>query len=63
MDKWGNPYSILLDYDQNGMISLEPLTIEEDADRYDAVRRTTSAVVLSPGRDGLFDDIKDSTSF
>ena len=63
VDKWGNPYSILLDYDQNGMISLAPLTIEEDAGRYDADRQTTSAVVLSPGRDGLFDDIKDSTSF
>jgi len=64
LDKWGNHYSVLIDFDRDNKISISGLvSTETDATVYDADRIGSSSIALSPGRDGLFDDSQDSTSF
>lgn len=67
LDKWGNHYHILLDYSGNGTIDGFNTLLSNpgvmDTDAYDLDRRTESAVALSPGKDGEFNDIGDAASF
>ncbi len=65
VDKWENPFSIMLDYDADGKIDVSDLLdIDNPSDSdYEDDRRTTSAVVASPGKDGEFDGKEDSKSW
>jgi len=64
LDKWGNPYQILLDFDADGRIDLMTLLSPmPTSDIYEEDRLTTTGVALSPGKDEEFDGINDSTSF
>ena len=65
LDKWGNPYHILLDFNTSGDISLTTLLLPSPTPEsgYAAIRRTSTGVALSPGKDAMFDGIDDSTSF
>jgi len=64
LDKWGNPYQILLNFDPRDGINLNLLTpAPSDVAEYSPLRQTDTAVALSPGRDATFDGVNDSTSF
>ena len=63
LDKWGNPYHILLDYDGDGTIALSSLLTNRVAPAYADPRRTQTAIALSPGSDSTFDGVQDSASF
>ena len=66
LDKWGNPYHILLDYDGDGTIALSTLLTDIDADSgayQNQSIRTQTAIALSPGSSMTFDEVGDSASF
>ncbi len=60
LDKWGSPYTIRLDYDGNGVIDTTQIGT---GDSYTNDLRVDDAVAASPGKDKLYNDVKDAKSW
>lgn len=64
IDKWGNPYTIRLDYDGDGIINTTLISSPvATGTAYKTDLRVKDSVAASPGKDALFDDIKDAKSW
>ncbi len=63
-DKWGNPFSIRLDFDGNGIIDATAIsTPSASGASYKTALNTTDALAATPGKDTLYNDIKDPKSW
>ena len=56
-DTWGNVYTIRLDYDADGIIDASVIGTYSDT------LRVGNSIVVSPGKDGLYDDNQDAKSW
>jgi len=60
VDKWGNPYTIRLDYDGNGVIDASAIGTGKS---YKIELHIENAIAASPCADGEFNDIEDAKSW
>lgn len=63
VNKWKQPYSILLDYDDDGEVNASEIGTDAHAKSYPTVLRVDGAAAASPGKDELFDNISDARSW
>jgi prepilin-type N-terminal cleavage/methylation domain-containing protein len=63
VDKWANPYYIVLDYDADGEIDATLLGLGAEDPKYPTTLRIDSAIAASPGPDGQFDNVSDARSW
>lgn len=65
LDKWGNPYKIRLDYDGDGIINATQITSAPAATgtAYKTDLHVSHAIAATPGKDTIFNDIKDAKSW
>lgn len=63
-DKWGNPYKIRLDYDGDGIINATQITTPAaTGTAYKTDLHVSHAIAATPGKDTIFNDIKDAKSW
>jgi prepilin-type N-terminal cleavage/methylation domain-containing protein len=64
LDTWGNPYKIRLDYDGDGIINSTAITSPAaSGTAYKTDLHVSSAIVATPGKDTIYNDIKDAKSW
>lgn len=61
VDHWGNPYTMRLDYDGDQEIDTAQLTSPTGV--YQGKQRTDTAIIATPGKDNIFNDVKDIKSW
>jgi prepilin-type N-terminal cleavage/methylation domain-containing protein len=64
-DKWGNPYKIRLDYDGDGIIDATQITSAPAATgtAYKTDLHVSHAIAATPGKDTIYNDVKDAKSW
>lgn len=60
VDKWGNPYKIMIDYDEDDVLDATQIGSGKS---YKKELNIETAIVASPGPDKIFDDIQDAKSW
>ncbi len=68
LDKWGNPYTIILDYDSDGVVDASKIatgtsTATTEATAYKKELHIQDAVAATPGPDKEFNDKQDANSW
>ncbi len=61
VDHWGNPYSMRFDYNGDKLIDTAELTSPTGV--YTGKQRIDTAIIATPGKDKIFNDIKDIKTF